>query len=206
MLFRSWICPTSNLSEGTHNISAVAYDVAGNVLSISPPTYSLTIDTVVPNATITGSNTTTNVTAQTISGTGEVGSTVTVKDVGNVLGTTTVGANGTWTYNATGLTGGAGTSHTFTAIATDVAGNTSAVSSARVITIDTTAPDALVLSVNYLGTVTWSAAAGASRYGWKTSTASDFTYLAASVMSLDLTATSLAASTSPYSLSFVSEK
>ena len=161
------------------------------------------IDTLAPNApTITGSNTTTNVTAQTISGTGEVGSTVTLKDGTNVAGTATVGAGGTWTISLTGLTEGA---HSFTATATDVAGNTSAASSARVITIDTTAPDALVLSVNYLGTVTWSAAAGASRYGWKTSTATNFTYLAASVMSLDLTATSLAASTSPYSLSFVSE-
>ncbi len=89
-------------------------------------------------ATDTGSSNADNITGDntpTISGTGEVGATVTLtSDVDGAVGTATVAGDGTWSITASTLADGA---HSLTATQTDVAGNTSAASGALRITVDT---------------------------------------------------------------------
>ncbi|HCR2165806.1 TPA: Ig-like domain repeat protein, partial [Enterobacter cloacae subsp. dissolvens] len=72
-----------------------------------------------------------------ISGTAKAGSTVTIMDGSNVLGTTTAGADGTWSFTPS-VDLGRG-DHTFTATAKDPMGNESS-SSSWTVTIDTDAP------------------------------------------------------------------
>src|SRR5262249_38443188 len=72
-------------------------------------------------------------------GTAEANSTVKVYDGATLLGTASANGSGAWTYTTAALTNGA---HSFTATATDAAGNTGAASSAIAVTIDTTAPTA----------------------------------------------------------------
>ena len=124
-------------------VSASETDTAGNVgtsnLSLNA------IDTTTPSAlAITTADATSNNLSQTISGTGEVGSTITVYDGATVVGTAVVNANGNW---ATAVTLSGQGQHTLTATSTDAAGNTTAstangtaTSQDVVITIDTTAP------------------------------------------------------------------
>ncbi|MEI6371835.1 MAG: Ig-like domain-containing protein, partial [Nostocales cyanobacterium ELA608] len=80
----------------------------------------------------------TNATATTLTITAEHGATVAVFDNGVQIGTASeTGTSGQFTYTASGLTDGA---HSFTAQATDIAGNTSAVSSViGAETVDTSA-------------------------------------------------------------------
>ena len=66
-------------------------------------------------------------------GTGEPGASVALFDNGNPLGSTVVRADGTWSFQATGITTG---SHSITARQTDRAGNASALSSAYSFTVD----------------------------------------------------------------------
>lgn len=77
----------------------------------------------------------TNVAAQTISGTGEVGTTIQLHRGTTLLGTTTVGANGTWSIAGVTLTAGAAS---YVATATDAANNTA--SDDQAIVLDQTAP------------------------------------------------------------------
>ncbi|WP_425249659.1 Ig-like domain-containing protein, partial [Enterobacter hormaechei] len=89
---------------------------------------------------VTGSlsqNAVTDDTRPQISGTAKAGSTVTIMDGSNVLGTTTAGADGTWSFTPS-VDLGRG-EHTFTATAKDPMGNESA-SSSWTVTIDTDAP------------------------------------------------------------------
>jgi hypothetical protein len=58
-------------------------------------------------------------------------------------GVTTAMSGGSWSKSLTALADG---SHTFTAVATDVAGNTSSVSNARTVVVDTSAPDTSIES------------------------------------------------------------
>ncbi|MBK4227653.1 hypothetical protein JJP52_23735, partial [Enterobacter hormaechei] len=88
---------------------------------------------------VTGSlsqNAVTDDTRPQISGTAKAGSTVTIMDGSNVLGTTTAGADGTWSFTPS-VDLGRG-EHTFTATAKDPMGNESA-SSSWTVTIDTDA-------------------------------------------------------------------
>ncbi|MCU3093483.1 Ig-like domain-containing protein, partial [Enterobacter hormaechei subsp. xiangfangensis] len=75
---------------------------------------------------VTGSlsqNAVTDDTRPQISGTAKAGSTVTIMDDSNVLGTTTAGADGTWSFTPS-VDLGRG-EHTFTATAKDPMGNES---------------------------------------------------------------------------------
>jgi hypothetical protein len=101
----------------------------------------------------------TNVSKPTLIGTAMPGMVITVYDNGTAVGTTMTNATGSWTFTfGTALADGA---HVLTATATDVAGNTSSVSNALNIDIDTQAPvlsDASVssnpFSVSTQGTTT----------------------------------------------------
>ncbi|NCA15384.1 MAG: hemagglutinin/hemolysin-related protein, partial [Proteobacteria bacterium] len=69
--------PTSALSEGTHTITAKATDLAGNTSGASSSVPNLVIDTIAPSAPTVVAQTTSD-TTPTITGTAEVGSTVSV--------------------------------------------------------------------------------------------------------------------------------
>ena len=137
----------TNISQGTHTVTAQVTDYVGNVSALSAA-LTLVIDLTAPNTPQitswgpnTGSSTTdfTNVNTPTFSGTAEANSTVTVLNNGRALGTTTANANGNWQFTSPALQGGV---LTITATATDAAGNTSQASNPLTFTIDTKAPSA----------------------------------------------------------------
>jgi Big-like domain-containing protein len=120
----AWSFTPTGLAQGAQTITASEPDVAGNTGSAS---VSFTLDTAAPQApTITNDTVNTDNTV-TLVGTAEATTTITVSDGQTVLGTTTADANGAWSYTTGALQSGA---QSFTATATDVAGNTSAMSSA----------------------------------------------------------------------------
>jgi VCBS repeat-containing protein len=140
------------LTNGSvHNYNATATDVAGNVSGASN-TFVATIDTAAPaapsvpdltDASDTGSSNTDNLTKNTspiFTGTTEPGATVTLLEGTTSRGTGVADSSGVWniTVNTVLATG----THSFSARATDVAGNTGATSGALTITIDTTPPAA----------------------------------------------------------------
>ncbi len=145
------------LTDGSYTVHANVFDAAGNP-SNDDATQTLTVDETAPAATSTpdllaasdsgtsNADDITNVVLPTITGTGEVGATVTLLDGATTIGTGTVAADGGWSITATtALTEGA---NTITATQTDAAGNTSGPSAALGVTLDTTAaaPTALALS------------------------------------------------------------
>ena len=126
--------PTSALSDGVHDLNVTATDLAGNVSSQASQT--VTIDTVAPNVPTESVSASATVTFQsvtydtnrtpTITGTAEAGSTVTIKDGDNTLGSVTANAQGAYSFTVGNqLSGGA---HSFSVTATDLAGNTSSAS------------------------------------------------------------------------------
>lgn len=137
------------LSEGTHNLSAIATDVAGNASNAG--NFTLTIDTTPPAAPVISSaegligtnlqtlnnGSSTKSLNPELSGTGEPGAKITIYDNGGPIGTVTVQPDGTWTFTPTSLADG---SHKFTATATDVAGNTGIPSAGFTLTVDNTPP------------------------------------------------------------------
>ncbi|EKD5485844.1 TPA: BapA prefix-like domain-containing protein [Salmonella enterica] len=156
----SWSFPvTSNLSEGSHDLTVSATDPAGNtsavstpwtiVVDITPPAIPVLTSVVDDQPGITGdlvSGQLTNDATPTLNGRGEAGATITVYLDGNPtpIGTTTVNSDGTWSF--TPQTPIANGNHTLTLSATDPAGNSSAVSSGFVLTIDATPPAAPVIA------------------------------------------------------------
>ncbi|MCO5976180.1 Ig-like domain-containing protein, partial [Ideonella oryzae] len=123
-------------------------DAAGND-SATTGSQAYTLDTTAPSvpsapdlvsASDSGISTTdnlTNDTTPTLGGTAEANSTVHVFDGATELGAVTADGSGNWSFTTGTLAGG---THSFTATATDAAGNDSAASSALSVSIDTTAP------------------------------------------------------------------
>lgn len=145
--------PTTALNQGNHNLTVTATDAAGNVSNPSG-VFAVVVDSVAPTAplivTVTDntapnigpitSGQPTNETRPVITGSGEVGATITVSDGNLVLGTTTVGAGGNWSFTpGTPLTSG---SHNLTVTATDATGNVSAPSAGFNVVVDLAAPTA----------------------------------------------------------------
>ncbi|EKJ9671353.1 BapA prefix-like domain-containing protein [Salmonella enterica] len=156
----SWTFPVPrNLSEGSHNLTVSATDPAGNtsavsapwtiVVDITPPASPVLTSVVDDQPGITGnlvSGQLTNDATPTLNGRGEAGATINVYLDGNSasIGTTTVNSDGTWSLTPqTPLANG---NHTLTLSATDPAGNSSAVSSGFMLTIDATPPAAPVIA------------------------------------------------------------
>ena len=144
------------LPDGGHVLTATAVD-ANNNLSGTSNTWSITVDTAAPGAPAitqviddvpgrTGAldtNETTNDTLPTLNGTGEPGSTVTIRLDGQDIGTAVVNSGGAWTFTpTTPLVNG---QHTFTVVASDAAGNASAPSAGFTFTVDTTPPPAATI-------------------------------------------------------------
>ncbi|WP_235502128.1 Ig-like domain-containing protein, partial [Trabulsiella odontotermitis] len=141
--------PSAPLANGPHDVTTTVTDTAGNtgpegahtsfVVDVDP---GQTVITAVKDdtGTVTGvvaQNDVTDDTRPEITGTAKAGSVVTIKDGGTVLGSTTAGSDGNWTFTpAVDLGKG---NHTFTATAKDPAGNDSD-SGSWTITIDIDAP------------------------------------------------------------------
>ena len=134
---------TFDLTEGDNVITATASDTAGNV-SVASAAVTITLDTIAPAKpiiTAPAADTLVSTAAFTLEGTTEAGATVEVFKGGTSIGAASVtGIN--WTFDVT-LTEEA---NLFTATASDAAGNPSTPSDAVTITLDTTAPDAPVIT------------------------------------------------------------
>ncbi|MCP1652795.1 Ig-like domain-containing protein, partial [Pseudomonas nitroreducens] len=142
--------PTTPIKDGDHAFTTEVLDQAGNSSGQSEPT-SFTVDTrdvlvsithLIDNVgSITGDiarNGVTDDTRPVIQGTGKTGSTITVYDGDEKLGTATVDSKGNWTFTpSSDLVEGA---HEIKATATDKAGNVSDPANFK-FSVDTTAPD-----------------------------------------------------------------
>jgi T1SS-143 domain-containing protein len=133
-------------SEGAHHVRAYETDLSNNVGPSSSP-LDITIDTVAPAAAVTGMVNDTGIVGDhitsdqklTIDGIAEAGSTVQVFRDGNSIGTTTADSSGNWSL-ADSATLQNGHTYQYSAKATDIAGNTGAVSGDYSVTIDTSPP------------------------------------------------------------------
>ena len=149
--------PSAPLGNGSHTWTATVTDAAGNVSPTSPG-FTLIVDTAAPNApvisqaiddvgSITGpltSGQTTDDTVPRLVGTSEPFATVKIYEGTTLVGTGTADGSGSWSIVLTPpLTAGA---HSFTAQATDAAGNTSVSSTSFSLTVDTTPPALPVLT------------------------------------------------------------
>ena len=101
-----------------------------------PPT-TPTIAGMGPDSGIPGDGITSS-TSLSITGTAEANSTVTVFDSTVLLGVVSTDGSGAWVFEVSGLDDGS--THSYTATATDLAGNTSEASGSFVVLIDATAP------------------------------------------------------------------
>jgi len=147
------------LGDGTYTLLLTATDPAGNESLPSAP-FSLVVDTVSAAPVITGANDdvgpvtgnvvsggVTNDNTPTLSGSAEAGSSVAIYEGTKLLGTVVANASGIWSFTPTVVL--AEGEHSFTAIATDTAGNVSPASGAYTLTVDMTPPATPVLvSVN----------------------------------------------------------
>ena len=147
----AWSYSTGTLANGTHKFTATD-SVASGTTSVASSALSVTVDTHVPSAPIISSFSTdsgvvgdhiTNDKTLTLNGNAEANSTVKVYDGTTLLGSVTANSNGLWSFTTGAL---ADVPHSFTATATDAAGNTSPRSSALSVTTDTTAPNAPVIA------------------------------------------------------------
>ena len=160
----SWsFTPSVNLSEGSHQLTVRATDIAGNTGPASPA-FTVTVDVTTPpvptgfivnddtgglKGTITAGQFT-DESQPRLTGRGEPGSTITVYDNGVAIGSTTVLPNGTWSITpTTPLAEGA---HSITLRETDAAGNQSGLSQPINFTVDLTPPDMPEATLNSTGT------------------------------------------------------
>ncbi|MFH7803765.1 Ig-like domain-containing protein, partial [Enterobacter cloacae] len=146
--------PTTPLPDGKYTLTAKETDSVGNVsgpsaeyvinvATVPPqaPTLDTVYDDVAPHADYLQKGDVTNDTTPTLSGSsGVIGGTISIYDNGRLIGTATVGSNGSWSFTPdTALADG---SHNFTATVTDGVGRTSEPTGGFGIVIDTKAPDA----------------------------------------------------------------
>ncbi len=132
---------TSPLSDGPHAFTAVAIDAAGNtgaassVLNIVVDSAAPAVPTIDSFSTDTGTvgDGVTSDNTLTLIGSAEANSSVKVYDGATLLGTTGADGAGAWFYDTSTLPNGA---HSFTAIASDAAGNESLASAPLNLTID----------------------------------------------------------------------
>ncbi|WP_354050639.1 Ig-like domain-containing protein [Bradyrhizobium sp. LB12.1] len=150
----SYLDPATHATSFSYQTRII--DTAGNIGTTA--SQAVTIDTTAPNAPaistvtddvspLTGSvaeNGFSNDPTLTVAGTAEAGSTVTLYDTDGttVLGTG-IAVGGSYSITTAGLSQG---SHTLTAKATDLAGNTGVASSAFRVAVDTLAPADIILS------------------------------------------------------------
>ncbi len=149
--------PDPALSEGSHEFTVAAEDAAGNISTPSLP-FPIIVDITVPDKPgagtggiedvqdnvgpiqgSIGNGDSTDDTTPTLTGNGlQPGDVVMIYDNGQMIGSTPVMGDGSWSFTpTTPLNDGA---HPFTVVAVDSAGNASVPSEPWTIDIDTTAP------------------------------------------------------------------
>lgn len=142
------LVPSALLGAGTHRLSAIQQDLAGN-LSAPSTALDITILTlpaapaapVLQAASDTGASGSDRITSDntpSISGKAAANATLTLLHNGVSKGTVTADANGDWIHMPAALADGA---HSFTVRYADIAGHTGAVSSALSLTVDTNKPN-----------------------------------------------------------------
>ncbi|UTV88127.1 BapA prefix-like domain-containing protein [Cobetia amphilecti] len=142
----STLTATATDAAGNESAASAALDVPedADVTAPNTPTIASVTDDVAADTGALASGDSTNDATPTLTGSAEAGSTVTITHNGEIVDTVVADANGTWRYTpSTDLTDG---EHVFSVTATDAAGNESAASDEFTLTVDTTAPDAPVLS------------------------------------------------------------
>ena len=134
----------AGITEGAHTFTAVATDNAGNASkAASSPTITVQVDHTPPvvSAAQTASGSWTQSTSDTItvsaSDTGSGVKSVEIYDNGKDVSAALQQKDGSWAYTASKLTDGA---HSFTAVATDNAGNATTSSQSLIDQVDTTPP------------------------------------------------------------------
>ena len=128
----AWSYTTAALSDGNHPLAATATTAGG--MSPASSTLALKIDTKAPTAPTMATPTNNGNGTLSLTGSAEANSIVKVYDGTTEIGTATANASGGWTYTTGVLATG---SHSLTAKATDVAGNTGAASSVATVSTDT---------------------------------------------------------------------
>ena len=140
----AWTYTTAGLSNAIHSFTAT--DTVSGTTGVASAALNVTVDTVAPVApTITAFSPDTGIVGDhitdaavlTLTGTAEANSTVKVYDGATLLGSATANSSGAWSFTTGTLSNAI---HSFTATATDVAGNTGVASSALSVTVDTVAP------------------------------------------------------------------
>ncbi|WP_245609635.1 Ig-like domain-containing protein, partial [Trabulsiella guamensis] len=145
--------PTTPLADGLYTLTAKETDSVGNVSDPSnaftftlstqaPPVPSLdsVYDDVAPNVDNVQKGEVTNDNRPTLNGSGLPGGTISIYDNGTLIGTATVGGNGSWSFTPdTALLDGR---HNFTVTVTDSIGRVSPATGGHEIIIDTAAPSA----------------------------------------------------------------
>jgi len=133
----AWSFTTAALSNGSHSLTATATDAAGNTGAASSA-MAVTIDTVTPSAPVIVSDPIVNTNEVALGGTAEANSTVKVYDGATLLGSAIANGSGAWSFTTAALSNGA---HSFTATASDAAGNTGVASGAMAVTVGTATPN-----------------------------------------------------------------
>ena len=141
----AWSYTTDALADGRHRIGVRATDAAGNVSATRTTT--VTVDTAIDTPVLTGltarsdtgvqGDAITKLDKTGLTGTAEIGATVTVFVDGVAMGTTKANSLGQWTFTSPALADGV---HDAYVTARDAAGNASAPSGTYRFTVDTAAP------------------------------------------------------------------
>ena len=138
----AWSYTTATLADGTHSLTATATSGGATtspsgakviVIDTVAPTFVPTISSFSPDTGVVGDHIT-NFDMLTFTGTAQANSTVALYDGTTLLGTVAANGSGAWSFTGT-LTNGA---HSVTARTMDLAGNTSAASSALTVTVNAT--------------------------------------------------------------------
>jgi hypothetical protein len=138
-----WSFTTSQLSNAAHSFTAKAVNASGTA-SVASSALSVRVDTVAPttpkilafspDTDVVGDGAT-SANLLKLTGTAEAGSTVNLFDGSVKIGTAQASTSGAWTFSTAQLSNA---SHSFSATATDVAGNSSSASSPLTVKVNGT--------------------------------------------------------------------
>lgn len=152
-----WSLTTSVLKDGDHSLKAIATDASGQ--SSASTALAIKVDAtgpVAPSLSVYSQSggsvgSSTSLSDFVLKGTAEANSTVKVFDGTNQIGTAKANGSGAWTLDIDPLSKGA---HSFTATATDVAGNASKASAAKGVSVtgSSSAPSASIEFTNLFET------------------------------------------------------
>ena len=170
----AWSYTLGTLVTGRYRLIATATDIAGNispastalivkVFAAAPAAPKALADAVALNGYVNAAH---DKKGQVITGTAALGTIISLYDNGTLVGTANTNSSGVWHYKIGILPEG---SHTFTATASDAAGNTGPASSALTFTVDVTASIPAVINVTTDATAKTATLTGTTAAGEKIS-------------------------------------